>query len=480
MIDKKAIVALIWSLAGQIGSTGISTIFVLVFARFMSPSDFGLFAACAMVTNLASMLAGLGFGTALIQQKRFDASIVSTAFWAVTVTSAVLSGLIMALAVPIAWLFRDPRIPDLLLPMVLVIIVGNGTAILTAALRRELNLRALAIRAVFTNLAAGLIATPLVLAGYGALGLAIQSLANAIFSFFLTILLVGWPVRLRLDLIAVQQMLKFGIPVMKSDFLSIANIESPKFFIGVFLGSEALGLYSIATRILNLLLQIFGAPLSSVTFPLMSEVHRSEPHQVGEIHMRFLKLAMAATLPVFLVFSSFGGQIVTLLFGPIWAGAGPLSVYLSLSGFLLALGYVNGATMMAIGHSQDRYNFVLAGVLVGTILLVTMTPLGLVWVGLALLLRAIFSEVLLFRGLLRLLGLEFTSTLLRLMPQALSGLILAITAAAVQFWWRGPDPLLFVAVGSGAALSCYILATWVLDRGVFSQISLIARGRTPE
>lgn len=475
MIKKKAIKALIWSLIGQIGSSGISTIFILVFARFMSPAEFGVFAAGAMVTNLASMLAGLGLATALVQQKQFDTAMISTAFWLATGASVVLAGAVVALAGPISLLFHDPRIHGVMLPLAIAMIVSNGTAILTTVLRRDLDLRGLSLRALVVNLGAGLIATPLVMAGHGAAGLVTQSVANAVLSLTATILLVGWRVRLQFDRDGAKEMLKYSIPVMKSDFLNIANLESPKFFIGVFLGSDALGLYSMANRLLNLLLQVLGTPLSSVAFPLVSEIHRNEPEQVGEIHIRLLKLAAVTILPVFLVFSSFAVDIVTLFFGPNWAGAGFLSAWMSLSGILLVLGYVNGATIMAIGHPQQRYQYILAGVLVGTILLAAMTRLGLVWVGFALLLRAMFTEGLMTRGVLRLLGVGFPNALRSLLPQAIAGIALVATAVAVQLAFSGASALFYVAVGGAAALGAYVVCTWILDRAVFAQLSSLFR-----
>lgn len=475
MIREKAIKALIWSLVGQIGSSGISTIFILVFARFMPPAEFGVFAAGAMVTNLASMLAGLGLATALVQQKQFDTAMISTAFWLTTGAAAVLAGAVVAMAGPIALLFHDPRIHGVMLPLAIAMIANNGTAILTTVLRRDLDLRALSLRALFVNLAAGLIALPLAMAGHGAAALVTQSVASAFLSLIATILLVGWRVRLQFDRDGATEMLKYSIPVMKSDFLNIANLESPKFFIGAFLGSDALGLYSMANRLLNLLLQVCGTPLSSVAFPLVSEMHRNGPEQVGEFHIRLLKLAAVAILPVFLVFSSFGVDIVTLLFGPNWARAGMLSAWMSLSGILLVLGYVNGATIMAIGHPQQRYRYILAGVLVGTILLATMTPLGLVWVGVALLLRALFTELLLTRGVLRLLGMEFPNALRSLLPQAIAGIALVATAVAIQLAFSGESAQFFVAGGSAAALSAYLVCTWFLDRGVFAQLSSLFR-----
>ena len=478
VIKNKAVSAMIWSVVGQIGSTGLSMIFILVFARFMSPSDFGVFATGTLAISLSSHLAGLGLGTALVQRRTLDARTLSTAFWMSLSASVVLACVLVTLSGPIALLFKDPRISDVIAPLAFAMIIGSATTNLTVILRRDLNMKSLANRAIVANLLSGAVATPFALNGFGALALVMQSVVNAIILLILTVLLTGWPIRMQFDRAIAKDMLRFGIPVMKSDFLSLFNIESPKFFIGLLLGTDALGLYSMASRLLNMLLMLLGSTLSSVMFPLLSEVHRTTPDRVSGVHLRLFKLAGAVYAPVFLLCAVLSVELIAIAFGPQWSAAASVTALLCIAGIPLGLGYVNGATAMAIGHPQLRYQFTLFGALIGILLLAAATPFGLVWVGAALLLRSVITEVFMTRGVLKFLGRAFPNDLLVLKVTGMAGIILVVLASLTRMVLAETSALTIISIASAVALAGYAVCIWFLDRDVFEEIWSIIRYRS--
>lgn len=470
MIKKRAVSAMIWSVVGQIGSTGLSTIFILVFARFMSPSDFGVFASGTLVTGLASHLAGLGLGTALVQRSTLDARTLSTAFWMCLGTSVVFAVALVALSVPIALLFKDPRISDIIAPLAFAMVLGSVTTILTAILRRDLNMKSLANRTLVANLLSGVVATPLALNGYGAFALVTQAVVGATLSLIATIILTGWPVRMQFDHVTAKEMLGFSIPVMKSDFLSIFNMESPKLFIGLLLGTDMLGVYSMASRLFNMLLMVLGATMSSVAFPLLSEVHRTSPGRVYEAHLRLFRLAATVYVPIFLLCSVLSEQLIAITLGSHWSAAAPVAALLCLAGFPVGLGYVNGATFLAIGRSQLRYRFVLFGALIGTPLLAAATPFGLVWVGVALLLRSVIIESFITRSILKILGGRFPGDLSVLKAAVLAGIVLVALGSLVLTVLNETTALTTIFVTSAVALAGYAFCIWFVDRAIVREI----------
>ena len=53
----------------------------VVLARFLTPSDYGIFAMTLFVNELAQMFIDFGIGSALVQRKQVDARLLSTCFW---------------------------------------------------------------------------------------------------------------------------------------------------------------------------------------------------------------------------------------------------------------------------------------------------------------------------------------------------------------------------------------------------------------
>lgn len=477
MMKQKAVSAMIWSVVGQIGSTGLSTVFVLIFARFMPPSDFGAFALGAMVTGLASHLAGLGLGTALVQRHTLDERTLSTAFWMVLAASTVLAVGLVGLSRPFALLFKDPRVAEIIAPLAFAMVISSMTTILTSTLRRDLDMKSLAIRTLVPNLLAGSLALPLALAGFGTVALVTQAVLGAVFSLIAAVLLTGCPIRMQFDRVAAKDMLTFSIPVMKSDFLLILNMESPKLFIGLLLGTYSLGIYSMAARLLNMLLMVLGTTMSSVAFPLLSHVHRNERSRIYEVYLRLFRLAGTVYVPAFLLCAVLSEDLISIALGSKWISAAPVTAILCLAGIPLGLHYVNGATAMAIGDSHLRYRVTLFGALIGTLLLATAAPFGLIWVGAALLARSLITETLMTRGVFQALGGRFPRDLSVLRSAAVGGMVLLAFTGPARLVLAETPAVMNVAVVSTVAFSAYAVYIWLMDRDIISELLNLAKNR---
>ena len=77
MLKQRALSATLWSAVEQIGARGLSTIFMLVFARFLSAEDFGIFAAATLIIGFGSTLAQLGLNTVVVQRIELNTSALS-------------------------------------------------------------------------------------------------------------------------------------------------------------------------------------------------------------------------------------------------------------------------------------------------------------------------------------------------------------------------------------------------------------------
>lgn len=476
MIKKKAVSAMIWSVVGQIGTSGISMLFTLVFARLLTPSDYGVFAAGLLVTSLGAQLSLLGLNTALVQRKDVNTVVISTAFWLALGATTLTATIIMALSHPISRWFGDPRISSIMAPLALGMILSATCAILTARFTRELNIKFVASRALVANLLSGAAATPLAFHGFGAVALVVQNVGGVALSLIATIQLTGWPIRMQFDRAIAKAMLTYGTPVMMSDTLNSFNMESPKLFVGFFLGTGALGIFSMASRILNMLLVVLASTLSSVAFPVFSEVHRSAPERVYDAYLRLFRLAAAAYLPIFLVGAVLSGPLVTVLLGPKWADAAAVSAYLCLAGVPLGLAYINGALVLALGRPQLRLFFVCLSAVISVAALTVVTRYGLVWVGAALLIRSVFTEPLMTWRITKILGGAFPRDFAGLKIVALGSVVLVVFASLCRLVLGGAPALVVVAATSLIALASYAAVIWRFGRSIGDEmVSLVLR-----
>lgn len=470
MLKSRVLSATIWSAVEQIGARGLSTIFMLLFARYLNASDFGIFAAAMLATGFASTFAKLGLDTVVVQRKELDSCALSTAFWMAFCASIVLGLVLISLGSTLASAFGDPGITPLVPVLALGMVFSSASAMVTALLRRELNMKALARRTLLSNAISGLIAVPFIMNGFGAWGLVIQSVGGSVLTLFLTVLLIGWPVRFTFDKSVALEMTRFGTPVIGADLLTYYNKESPKIFVGLFLGSEALGLFSMAMRVMMLLLQIVGVTLSRVSLPLLSQVNRTSPDRLGDIYLRLVRVAGAAILPVFLLVIVVRDPLIGILLGPTWAEIVPIVGFLCAAGLLTNLNYINGATLVALGRPQARFVFSTIRAIVGTLLLFVGAQFGILAVGAAFLLRGAIVEPMQLIYLLRTLHLPPSRYMRQLRGSALASMVMVATGTGVMWSTAGQPIIPVLATTILSALCSYGLVLFLFDKSFVAEL----------
>ncbi|AHM03740.1 hypothetical protein roselon_01352 [Roseibacterium elongatum DSM 19469] len=380
---------------------------------------------------------------------------------------------VSAFAPVVARVFGNPAIAALIPVLGVGMVAGAAAALVTALLRRDLNMKAIARRTLLANAVSGAIATPFVLSGFGAWGLVIQSVGGAILTLVLTVLLVGWPVKFTFDIRVAREMLRFGAPVTGADLLTYYNRESPKLFVGLFLGVEALGIFAMAMRVMNLMLEVVGVTLTKVTLPVMSQVNRTSPERTKEIYLRLIRMVTSLILPAFLLMFLLRNEIVDLILGPNWAEVAVIFSFLCWAGLLTVFNFVNGAALVSIGYPEWRFWFSLVRALLGTALLSMASGQSLIAVAIALLARSIIVEPLSFLVLGRKLNFNTINTLLSLRYIMFAAIAFAIFSIFTSQLFRQYGVSFGAVAPAGIGLMVYIVMAWVGDHLLRLELSSI-------
>ncbi|MAU20752.1 MAG: hypothetical protein CMH13_09485 [Martelella sp.] len=479
MISKqRALGATIWSAVEQVGGQGVSTIFLLVFARVLTPEDFGIFTSGALLVGFATKLCVFGLDSVVVQKPQLDDREFSTAVWTTVFFSAVLGLGLMLVAKPLAAAFDEPGIVDLMPVLVVATIASALTATLTGMLRRDLKMKSLAKRTLISNLLSGAIAAPFVFLGFGYQALFIQLIGGAVLTLVLTYFVLGRTVRMTFDASAARQMLTFGASMTAADLLTYYNRESPKLFVGFFLGVDALGIFSMGMRVMNLLLQVVGVAFSRVTLPILAEVHRSSPERVKEIFLRLVRLAGAVMVPIFLLSVVLRDSLVKVMLGEQWSAVAPIIAFLGGAGLLTSLNYVNGSTIVAIGRPSARLWFSSLRAIIGTILLAAAAPFGVVYVAAAFFLRGVIVEPLQLGYLLRKLGTNYLNYLSSLKGVLLATLALVAVGSGLVMLLSAWPPLVLLVVAASVAVVVFMAVLMLTDRKFVLELSVLRSSRS--
>ncbi|WP_167670800.1 lipopolysaccharide biosynthesis protein [Allopusillimonas ginsengisoli] len=104
--------------------------------------------------------------------------------------------------------------------------------------------------------------------------------------------------------------------------LDTAALQMPLLVIAQMFGATITGLFSFAFRVLTVPLNLISGSIAQVLFQRVAELHNDNPSVLGRYLLRiFLLLCCVSALPI-LLFTLFGREIFTVVFGEAWAPAG--------------------------------------------------------------------------------------------------------------------------------------------------------------
>lgn len=362
-----------WSAARNWGIRLSSILLFFILARILPLNQLGLFSAAVAIVAVVELFAENGMGDAVVQAETLDDEILSAAL-----TLNVLLGLACAAVLWISapWLeraFEAPGLTPVLSITVLAIVMNAFSYIPQSLLRRRLEFKWLAARALFASLVSGAIGVVMAIMGYGVTALVAQFLIAA----FLNMVLIWWvrPFRPRLtSLKAALPLTHFGARVFGTRFLDYIAGRAIELAVLAGLGAAALALYILASRLWSVLMQLISAVTIDVSLPVFSRLaQEADREKLLSSFYAAVRITFAIGVPIFLMLGALSPEVMPTVFGNNGKGGAVLLTPLAILGAFQIIQFYNGVLLTAIGRPGDtmRINLVRA-IIVGLVLVVTL------------------------------------------------------------------------------------------------------------
>jgi O-antigen/teichoic acid export membrane protein len=118
----------------------------------------------------------------------------------------------------------------------------------------------------------------------------------------------------QLSLGQMRRAVKFGLPLVVSDFLVSLVSSSDRFIIQYFLGSSAVAVYSVAYDISDYVAVMFSSPLQLAILPIVYSLWSKEGQEATRVFLsKAVNLSLVIVIPMIAGFSVVGPDIVTIL-----------------------------------------------------------------------------------------------------------------------------------------------------------------------
>jgi O-antigen/teichoic acid export membrane protein len=322
---------------------------MLVLARLLRPTDFGLVAIAASAVLVIESALELPLNQALVRLEVISRAHYDTAFTLALLRASVLTAIILLIAWPFAWFYEDAR----LLPLVCVLAVGASARALTSPCLAEFQKTmsfwrdfVLELSGKAVGFAVG-ITTALVTGSY-------WSIAAGAVAYPLTSVIASYcfaPYRPRLDLSELPAFKGFLGWMSAAQMINALNWQSERLLLGKLQPTAALGLFTTASDISQMpVLALFG-PLTRPLLAAFSLVRNDRP-RLARSYQIVSSAIVTIGLPILVGECLLAEPAIRLVLGENWLAAAPLLQWLSLSMIpaLVALGAI--PLVMAFGDTK--------------------------------------------------------------------------------------------------------------------------------
>lgn len=386
-LGARALRGAVWSSAGQFGQAAIGFGSTIVLVRLLGPEAFGLFTLGLLFTEFAEVLVARQTADFLVREKRVTRGHETAMFAVLCATALLLAGGIAAGAPQIAGFFDAPDLAGVLAAMAVLPILTALASVPQQILTRAMRFDTLAKIGTAAMLTGALSGVALAVAGAGIWSLvAMEAVRRAV-----VLAAAGWSARWlpggTFGWLETRAVVVFGARRVENRLLQYVSINAiPRFLIGRYLGVDALGIYTVARRLLSQLNNVLNGPVTTVGFPVVSRLAPGDP-AMGRFVTGALRLGTWIVWPAVLGIVAVAPSLVPLIYGHGWSEAVIVLQLLALGYLRAPLSGIVSAVLTGVGALGAISRLHVISMLAVAALLAAGLPFGLAGAAAALALR---------------------------------------------------------------------------------------------
>ncbi len=363
---------------------GLATLVVL--ARLLDVTDFGLIALASASIGVLQVLSEGGFGAYLVHVRSLDQRITSSVHWWALGIAAASTAVLVAAAPLLASAFDEPSLKLIVMAMSPLLLLNAAAIVPMALLQRGLQFKVLAIRQVAGALIGGTVGISAAVAGWGVWALVAHLLVGSTISTAILWIRSSWRPTPVFDWRAASDATRYGSRIAAMNLAAALRDQAEAYLIGSFAGTHALGVWTIAKRLLSLVVDLCGTVISTVALPAFARMRDDRPRLVraytAAVHSSSLLI-----MPVIAFLAVTSSALVPLLFGSQWSRSGDLAAVMMLGGVFSVLATLDRSVYLAIGRPGVELRLVAVIITIHIVTIVLFVGSGLVALAWATLIR---------------------------------------------------------------------------------------------
>jgi PST family polysaccharide transporter len=465
-LREKALKGVFWSAVEKWGYQFVAILVFFLLARLLSPEDFGLVALASVFISFTEIFLDQGFAQAIIQRKDLEAEHLDTAFWFSIGVGVFLTTIVLLFTAPIAQFFRAPQLVSVIRWLSVSFMFRALCSVQEALLRRNLDFKAISMRTLVGTTLGGIVGIGMALMNFGVWSLVAKELTFFITACILLWRISPWRPSLKFSQKHFKDLFLFGINILGLRLLSFFNLRGINLLIGYFLGTTALGYFTLANRILSIVIEIISSTTSQVTMSAFARLQDNLDY-LRKAFLKVTRLIGFVSFPIFFMLSVLAQEVVMITFGSKWIGSVPIIQFLAFYGLIQSVSLFNGNLISAIGKPSWDLAIRCIDTIFSLLLVLIIFKEGIVAVSAVYAIQAYLIFPLQLIAVRKLIGIRIWDYLCQYKGSLAGALLATILTILIKTLWGATLPSLYLLVLSlSLAVVSYFSMVLLCDRKI--------------
>ncbi len=352
----------LWALAMRWSIHLIGLVSVAIYARILSPEDFGLIAMGMVALGLITGVTELGAQQLLIREKNVTDDDCNTA-WTIKILQGLLVALVLISVSNLAQsYFSEDRVKEVIYALAIFSFISGFENIGMVLARKDLDFAKDFRFEVYKRIFKFIVTLIFVLLLRNYWALIYGQISTAVFGVLISFIMHHY--RPKISLQKLRKYLKFSAAIIPIRIGKYLNSSIDTIVVGGVFSTQSMGLYNIASQISGMFTSQLEVPLARGLMPNYSKLV-GDPVLLSEAYVNVVRVVAIVTCAAGFGLAATAQEFITLLLGEKWLATVPIVKWLSLFGIIASLLHLfNGQIMIVLGFEKKSAILVWIRVLV--------------------------------------------------------------------------------------------------------------------
>lgn len=343
---KSAISGIKWVTFSRFIKQGLQFVTLVILAKLLAVSDFGLMSTAMIYIGFLQVIYDLGVSAALIQKKDISDNLFSSVFWLNILVGLLITIILFFSATLIAEFHGEKQLEEIIKVLSIVFVLSSIKSAQQAVIERNLNFNTISKIEIISSFLGALVGVLLAFLGYGVWSLVFQNIVLTASSSLLIWFRGNKRPNFYFSFREIKSIFKFSINLSGFNLVNYFVRNADYFLISKFIGVEALGLYTLAYKIMLYPLQNITYIISRVMYPVYSKL-ADDNNEFKNMFILVAKVISIITFPMMLGLMAVSDLFVNVVLGEKWNEIIPLILILTPLGLIQSVYTPAGAIFKA-------------------------------------------------------------------------------------------------------------------------------------